>query len=84
MTLEEATGALNKSGISYRIEYKDTKDEKDNTVIKQSIKANKKIENTEIVTITIARNNTPKSVSCTRGTAISHSCVLLPKNLPTS
>ena len=58
MTLEEATGALNKSGISYRIEYKDTKDEKDNTVIKQSIKANKKIENTEIVTITIARNNT--------------------------
>ena len=57
MALEEATGTLNKSGVSYRIEYKDTNDEEDNTVIKQSIKANKKIENTEIVTITIARNN---------------------------
>ena len=58
MALEKATGTLNKSGVSYRIEYKDTNDEEDNTVIKQSIKANKKIENTEIVTITIARNNT--------------------------
>ena len=57
MALEEATGTLNKSGVSYRIEYKDTNDEEDNTVIKQSIKANKKIENTEIVTITVTRNN---------------------------
>ena len=57
MALEKATGTLNKSGVSYRIEYKDTNDEEDNTVIKQSIKANKKIENTEIVTITVARNN---------------------------
>lgn len=57
MTLEKATRTLNKSGVSYRIEYKDTNDEEDNTVIKQSIKANKKIENTEIVTITLARNN---------------------------
>ena len=39
MTLEKATRTLNKSGVSYRIEYKDTNNEEDNTVIKQSIKA---------------------------------------------
>ena len=56
MTLEEATSALNKNNISYRIEYEETTDEENNTVIKQSIRAGKKIENTEIITITIARN----------------------------
>ena len=61
MTLEEATNILNKNNISYRIKYEDTTDEEDNTVIKQSIKANKKIENTEIVTITVARNTNNNS-----------------------
>lgn len=57
MTLEEATTILNKNNISYRIEYEETTDEDNNTIIKQSIKANKEIENTEILTITLARNN---------------------------
>ena len=57
MSLEEATIILNESGISYRIEYKETNDEDDNIVISQSIKANKKIENTESLTITVARNS---------------------------
>ncbi len=57
MSLEEATIILNESGISYRIEYKETNDEDDNIVISQSIKANKKIENTENLTITVARNS---------------------------
>ena len=56
MTLEEATSTLNENNISYRIEYEENDNEEDNTVIKQSIKANKKIENTEILTITVARN----------------------------
>lgn len=57
MTLEEATNILNENDITYRIEYEETNSKEDNTVIKQSIKANKKIENTEILTITVARNN---------------------------
>lgn len=56
MSIEEATSTLNKNNISYRIEYEETTDEENNTVIKQSIKAGKKIENTEIITITAARN----------------------------
>ena len=34
---------------------------KNNTVIKQSIRAGKKIENTEIITITVARNTNNNS-----------------------
>ena len=56
MSIEESTSTLNKNNISYRIEYEETTDEENNTVIKQSIKAGKKIENTEIITITAARN----------------------------
>ena len=56
MSIEEATSTLNKNNISYRIEYEETTDEENNTVIKQSIRAGKKIENTEIITITVARN----------------------------
>ena len=56
MSIEEATSTLNKNNISYRIEYEETTDEENNTVIKQSIKAGKKIENTEIITITVERN----------------------------
>lgn len=61
MTLEEATSTLNKNNISYRIEYEETTDEENNTVIKQSIRAGKKIENTEIITITVARNTNNNS-----------------------
>ena len=56
MSIEEATSTLNENNISYRIEYEETTDEEDNTVINQSIRAGKKIENTEIITITVARN----------------------------
>ncbi len=61
MTLEEATSILNENNISYRIEYEETTDEENNTVIKQSIRAGKKIENTEIITITVARNTNNNS-----------------------
>ena len=61
MTLEEATSTLNKNSISYRIEYEETSDEENNTVIKQSIRAGKKIENIEIITITVARNTNNNS-----------------------
>ena len=43
MTLEEATSTLNKNNISYRIEYEETTDEENNTIINQSIRAGKKI-----------------------------------------
>ena len=56
ISLEEATSILNANNISYRIEYEETTNEENNTVIKQSIRAGKKIENTEIITITVARN----------------------------
>lgn len=61
ISLEEATSILNKNDISYRIEYKDTTNEDHNTVIKQSIRAGKKIENTEIITIIVARNTNNNS-----------------------
>ena len=61
MSLEESTSNLNKNNISYRIEYEETTDEENNTVIKQSIRAGKKIENTEIITITVARNTNNNS-----------------------
>ena len=61
MTLEEATSTLNKNNISYRIEYEETTDEENNTIINQSIRAGKKIENTEIITITVARNTNNNS-----------------------
>ena len=61
MTLEEATSTLNKNDISYRIEYEETTDEENNTIINQSIRAGKKIENTEIITITVARNTNNNS-----------------------
>ena len=56
LTLEEATNILNEDNIYYRIEYEENTDEDNNTVIDQSIKAGKKIENTEILTITVAIN----------------------------
>ena len=56
MTLEDATYILNKNDIIYKIEYKKTNKKDNNTVISQSIKANKKIENTKVLTITVAKN----------------------------
>lgn len=57
MNLEEATTILSKSDINYKIEYEETDDYENNTIIKQSIKANKKIENTKVLTITVAIKN---------------------------
>ena len=65
MSLEEATTILNKNGITYKIEYKETDKKENNTVINQSIKANKKIENTEVLTITVARNNNSNNENTT-------------------
>ena len=54
MSLEEALEKLNDASVSYKLEYEET-DDKDNVVLKQSVKAGKKIENTDVVTLTIAR-----------------------------
>ena len=55
LTLDEATTLLNKNNIKYEIEY-ETSDKENNTVLNQSIKAGKKIENTVTVTITVSKN----------------------------
>ncbi len=55
MSLEEALEKLNDASVSYKLEYEETDDE-DNVVLKQSVKAGKKIENTDVVTLTIARH----------------------------
>lgn len=55
MTLDNAIILLNKNNVKYNITYTESNNE-ENLVIKQSIKANKKIENTEIVTITVVKN----------------------------
>lgn len=53
LTLDNAITLLNKNKIKYEIEY-ETSDE-ENIVLKQSVKAGKKIENTEIVVITVSK-----------------------------
>ena len=55
LTLDEATTLLNKNNIKYEIEY-EISDKENNTVLNQSIKAGKKIENTVTVTITVSKN----------------------------
>lgn len=54
MSLEDALVKLNEASVNYKLEYEET-DDKDNIVLKQSVKAFKKIENTDVVTLTIAR-----------------------------
>ena len=54
LSLDEAVTLLNKNNIKYEIEY-ETSDKEDNIVLDQSVKANKTIENTETVTITVSK-----------------------------
>ena len=54
LSLDEATTILNENNIKYEIKY-ETSDEENNIVLDQSVKANKKIENTEIVIITVSK-----------------------------
>ena len=56
LSLDEATKLLNKNNVKYEIKY-ETSDEEDNTVLSQSIKAGKKIDNTNTVIITVAQND---------------------------
>ena len=53
LKLEDALILLNKNKIKYEIIYED--DDEDNIVLKQSIKAGKKIENTQTVIITVSK-----------------------------
>ena len=54
LSLDEALNLLNKNNVKYEIVY-ETSDQEENIVLDQSIKANKKIENTETVTITVSK-----------------------------
>ena len=56
LSLEEATKILNKNNIKYEIKYESA--DEDNIVLKQSIKAGKKINNTETVIITVSKKDT--------------------------
>lgn len=60
LTLDEALTLLNKNNIKYEIKY-ETSDEEENIILNQSVKPNKKIENTETVTITVSKKeDTPE------------------------
>ena len=59
LLLDKAITLLNKNNIKYEIKY-ETSDKENNTVLDQSVKANKKIENTEIVTITVSKKEETK------------------------
>ena len=60
LTLDEALDLLNENNVKYEIVY-ETSDKENNIVLDQSIRANKKIENTETVTITVSRNEEPQT-----------------------
>ena len=55
LTLDEALDLLNENNVKYEIIYEPS-DKENNIVLDQSIRANKKIENTETVTITVSKN----------------------------
>ncbi len=55
MPIEEALNLLNNDGIAYQIIYQETSTDNDK-VLKQSIKAGKKIEKTEIITLTVNKS----------------------------
>lgn len=54
MLLKDAVNVLNQAGISYQVVYQES-DDKENLVLKQSIKASKIIENTESITLTVSK-----------------------------
>ena len=53
LKLDDAITLLNKNNIKFKIEYETS--EEDNIVLKQSVKAGKKIKNDKIVTITVSK-----------------------------
>ena len=53
-TLEEALELCREYGVTYQIVYEES-DEKANTVLKQSIRSGKKIENTEVLVLTVSK-----------------------------
>ena len=53
MQLDDALNSLNKVGISYQLVYEES-DEDENTILKQSVRPGKEIENTESITLTIS------------------------------
>ena len=57
MSLEEALQTLNELHISYQLVYEES-DEEVNTVLKQSIRGGKVIQNTESITLTISNQTT--------------------------
>ena len=64
-SLTEALNALNKNNVKYKIVY-ETSDKDNNIVLDQSVKAGKKIENTETVTIIVSKNeevDTPQTTT---------------------
>lgn len=54
MSLEDALAEFNKEGVKYKLEYEES-NEDENTVLGQSVRGGKKIENTETVTLIIAK-----------------------------
>ena len=58
-TLEEALELCREYGVTYQIVYEES-DEKANTVLKQSIRSGKKIENTEVLVLTVSKEAVKK------------------------
>ena len=54
MQLDDALNSLNKAGISYQLVYEES-DEDENTILKQSVRPGKEIENTESVILTVSK-----------------------------
>lgn len=59
LSLNDAVALLNKNDIKYEIKY-ETSDKENNLILDQSIKAGKKIENNDVLTIIVSKNETPK------------------------
>ena len=57
LSLEKAIDILNKNNLKFEIEYQ-ISEEEENIVLKQSIRPNKKIENTETIIITVSKKET--------------------------
>ena len=57
-TLEEALELCTEQGITYQIVYEES-EETPNTVLKQSIRKGKKIENTEVLVLTVSKEKEP-------------------------
>ena len=57
-TLEEALELCSENGVTYQIIYEES-DETPNTVLKQSIRKGKKIENTEVLVLTVSKEKEP-------------------------